>query len=110
MIRTLTILVVLLLAGGCATAPTGGPESTREVVLKYVNADVGTTGPFSKKNPKDLEILSDADRTQASALLDRGAVGFVIYAGSRTANAASETRIVLVQAGKVVADYHAAAK
>ena len=109
MIRTLTIFVVLLLAGGCATAPSDS-ESTREVALKYVNADVGTTGPFSKKNPKDLEILSDADRAQASAWLGRGAVGFVIFAGSRAANAASETRIVLVQAGKVVADYHAAAK
>jgi hypothetical protein len=108
MIRTLTILFVLL-AGGCATSP-GGPESIREVALKYVNADVGTTGPFSKKNSKDLEILSDADRAQASAWLERGAVGFVIFASSRAANAASETRIVLVQAGKVVADYHAAAK
>ena len=106
--KRLLCLSVLALAG-CASAPTD-IEGTREVVLKYLNADVGTTGPFSKRNPKDLEVLADGDRAQAHALLDRGAVGFVIFAGPRSANTGAETRIVLVQAGKVVGDFRAVAK
>ncbi len=104
-----SLIVFVLLFAGCASAPDVS-EGTREVVLKYLNADVGTTGPFSKRNPKDLEVLSDSDRAKASALLDRGAVGFVIYAGSRSANAGAETRIVLVQNAKVVGDFHAVTK
>ena len=107
MIRVFTLLVVLL--SGCATS-SSDPETTREVVLKYLNSDVGTTGPFSKRNPKDLEILSPADRTQATALVDRGAVGFVIFGGAQKPGSETGGRIVLVQNGKVVGDYWAAAK
>lgn len=99
----------LLFLAGCASAPTD-IESTREVVLKYLNADVGTTGPFSKKNPQDLKILTEADRALATALLARGAVGFVIFAGPQSANTGAETRIVLVQNAKVVGDFRALAK
>ena len=107
MTRSLIIFVVLL--AGCASSPDTS-EGTREVVLKYINADVGTTGPFSKRNPQDLEALSGSDRVQASKLLDRGAVGFVIFTGSRGSNVSGETRIVLVQNAKVVGDFRAAAK
>ncbi|MBC7367993.1 MAG: hypothetical protein H7343_14470 [Undibacterium sp.] len=105
---TRCLLIFLVLLAGCSTPDAS--EGTREVALKYINADVGTTGPFSKRNPKDLEILSPSDRAQASALLDRGAVGFVIYAGSRSTDAGAETCVVLVQNAKVVGDFRAAPK
>lgn len=107
-IRALTLSLLLL--AGCSTYSSTDPETTRGVVLKYINTEVGTTGPFSKRNPKDLEILSDADRAQAMTLLNRGAVGFVIFGGSQKAGSETGGRIVLVQDGKVVGDYWAAAK
>lgn len=104
--RYLLIFVVLL--AGCSTPDAS--EGTREIVLRYINADVGTTGPFSKRNPKDLEVLSPHDQATASALLDKGAVGFVIYAGSRSENAGTGVRIVLVQNKKIVGDFGAVVK
>jgi hypothetical protein len=101
LLSALTFTGILLLAG-CNTAPSD-PESTREVALQYIGGDVGTTGPFTRHNQKELEVLSPADRAQAVTVLDRGAQGFAVYeAGSPAA-----TRIVLVQHGKVVGDFRA---
>src|SRR4051794_456772 len=111
--RYLPLCLTLLLAG-CTTDP-GGSEAVREVVLKYVDADVGTAGPFGKQGKKELDILSDKDRAAALALLDRGAVGFVVFARDYGAAArpgsndtATTSRIILVLKGKVVGDFRAA--
>ena len=102
----------LLFVAGCASAPSTA-ETEREVVLQYVAVDAGTAGPFSRKSKQELDILSDQDRLAATALLDRGAVAFVVYHKNQMPGAASPatrhpgTRIVLVQHGRVVGDFKA---
>jgi hypothetical protein len=116
--RFLLLAALLALFTGCATAPSDA-ENDREVVLRYLNADVGTTGPFNKHAKKELDVLSAPDRAAASALLDRGAVGFVIFAprssagstdGTAAADTAPATRVILVAHGKVVGDFGAEKK
>ena len=94
---------VLISLCGCAMSPTAS-ESTREIVLEYIGGNVGTAGPFSKQGKKELDVLSAKDKSEASALIDRGAVGYLIYEPA----AKGTTRIILVLKGKVVADYRAA--
>lgn len=90
-----------MLLAGCGTVP-GGAERAREVVLEYVGGSVGTAGPFSNKAFPELNSLSASDRTKAGALIDRGALAFVVISAGKS------TRIVLVQGGKVVGDLSAA--
>jgi len=103
---------VLSALGGCANAPTDS-ETTRETVLQYIGADVGTAGPFGKGAKKELTVLSPADRVQATTLVDRGAQAFLIFApapagaGERAEPVVS--RIVFVQHGRIVGDFHATA-
>ena len=102
-------LVVLVLAAGCATPPTTA-ETEREIVLQHVAADVGTAGPFSKQSKRELDILSDKDRIEASGLLDRGAVFFLVFAkadASLSGPNVPKTRVVVVQHGRVVGDFRA---
>ena len=107
MTRFLTIVLILL--AGCTTSP-GNSEANREVVLKYLDADVGTAGPFSKQGKRELDVLSEKDRATALGLLERGAVGFVVFAPAHSAEAGSVARIVLVLSGKVIGDFPAFAK
>ena len=105
-------LASLLVVAGCASAPSAA-ETEREIVLQYVAVDAGTAGPFSRKSKQELDILSDRDRVAATALLDRGAVAFVVYPKTQISGAAAPasqhagTRIVLVQHGRVVGDFKA---
>jgi hypothetical protein len=102
---------------GCNSGPANG-EADREVVLKYVGGNFGTLGPFSKKTKKELQALSSKDQAAAGELLDRGAVGFVIFGpddGSKAhtksgtdADLVNVDRIILVQKGQVVGDFRAA--
>jgi hypothetical protein len=78
---------------------------------------VGTAGPFSKKSSRELDILSEKDRTAASILLDRGAIAYLVYSkpqntGSMTApnsppNPRPGTRVILLQHGRIVGDFKA---
>jgi hypothetical protein len=105
-------LASLILLGGCATAPSTA-ETEREIVLQHVAVDVGTAGPFSKKAKRELDVLSDKDRVEASMLLDRGAVAFLVYpktpgsASASTPKKETGPRVVLVQHGRVVGDFTA---
>lgn len=102
--------VLLLILGGCATAPSD-TESQREIVLRYLDANVGTAGPFSRRASKELGVLSEKDRAEAMALLNRGAAGYLVFEAAGTAAdgkstaAAAATRIILVHHGKVVGDF-----
>lgn len=103
---------ITLLLSGCATA-SSSPEAQREVVLQYLDASVGTAGPFSRQAKKELDFLSPKDRTDVLALLDRGAVLFLVFEppkpgtnGKSTATA-SASRAILVSQGKVVGDFRA---
>ena len=115
--RTTSIIVLSLLAlGGCAN-PANRPEIARQVVLQHVGGTVGTIGPFNRKDKKELESLSPQDRTTAIALLDRGALGFLICSpddGTAQRNASGVladlikvARIIFVQDGKIVGDFAA---
>lgn len=99
-------LLLAILLAGCATT-TVDPEAAREAALQYINADVGTTGPFNKNRTKDLDVLSAGDRAKAVALLDRGAVGFVAFGSGAAGGASAHVRIVLVLEKKVVGDFWA---
>ena len=105
--RLHAVAAVLCLAG-CSTGPAVS-ETERELVLQYVGSDAGTSGPFSKKTKQELAILGEKDRLEANALLDRGAVAFLVYSkstgASATAKSPARTRVVVVQNGRVVGDY-----
>lgn len=107
--RSLVLLLALsFLLSGCGTNPTD-VESTRETVLQYLGGDVGTAGPFGRGGIKELYVLSPQDQRAATALIKSGAQAFLVYGGSPgtpDANIRGVTRIVLVQRGRVVADYH----
>ncbi len=116
--RSLPILLVCLLPlCGCASAP-DAPEAAREVVLKHVGDGVGTVGPFNRKDKRELASLSATDRAAANALLDRGALGFIVFgpddgtktpaAGAALADMVSVARILFVQRGEIVGDFAAA--
>jgi hypothetical protein len=96
--RLASLLLVLL--GGCVTSRVDS-ETTREVVLNHVGGSYGTAGPFSNQAKKEFVVLSPKDQQEASALIDRGAVAFLVFeAGNSTA-----VRIVLVHKGRVVGDF-----
>lgn len=98
------VLLTLLLAG-CGTSPIS-TESTRGVVLSYLGGDVGTAGPFGKGGKRELEVLSPAEQKEGEALIDRGAVLFLVYGGSATQpKTGSVSRIVFVQNNKVIRDF-----
>jgi hypothetical protein len=113
---TLGLLIITLLAG-CGTTAMDS-ESTREIVLQYLGIDaaVGTAGPFGKGGKKEIDVLSAADRKQVEALIDRGAVLFLVYAvtpaaaGESPAPGSNVSRVIVVQGGKVVGDFRAAAR
>jgi hypothetical protein len=93
------------------------PEVAREVVLKRIGDRVGTVGPFTRKDKKELASLSAPDRATATALLDRGALGFLICSPDNgTAPGASNgpladmvkvDRIIFVQNAQIVGDFPA---
>jgi len=109
------VLTVLLLCG-CANE-SAGPEAAREVVSNHVGEGFGTVGPFTRKDKKELEALSPQDRSAAVALLDRGAVGFLICskengapspaAGEALADLIKVDRIILVKNNRIVGDFPA---
>ncbi len=101
--KSLLSALLVLICSGCATAPSDA-ESTREIVLQYVGREVGTSGPFSKQARHELATLSAPDRAAALALMDRGAVGFLII----ERNQANQNRIVLITKRKVVGDFPSA--
>ena len=116
--RTTSIIALSLLAlGGCAN-PANRPEVARQVVLQHVGGTVGTIGPFNRKDKRELESLSPQDRNTAIALLDGGALGFLICSPDdgttpRNANGVladliKVDRIIFVQDGQIVGDFAAA--
>lgn len=109
--RLLPGIALIILLSGCGTTPINS-ETTRETVLEYVGTDVGTAGPFFKGGKKELDILPDADRRKAEALIDGGAALFLVYPANRTSDAStgSASRVVLVQHGKIVGDFAAVQK
>ena len=104
-------LLTLLILTGCGTTPVSS-ESTREVVHAYLGADVGTAGPFFKGAKNEIDVLSDADRRQVEALVDRGAAVFLVFAGrgAGAAQTGGASRVIVVQDGRVVGDFHAQPK
>jgi hypothetical protein len=114
--RALLLLSCLLTFAGCASSPEA-PEAARQVVLKHVGEGVGTVGPFNRKDKKELASLSPADRAAANALLDRGALGFIVFGpddGTKTAASGAAlvdmvnvARILFVQHGELVGDFAA---
>src|SRR5258707_12129181 len=102
--KAATILLILLLCG-CAATPADS-EASREIVLQYLRADVGTEGPFSNQKKKELEVLSPEDKHRAIELLGGGAVGFLIF----EPGIASATRVEFVSKSRVVGDFRAAIK
>ena len=86
-------------------------------MLKHVGDGVGTVGPFNRKDKKELDSLSPPDRSAANALLDHGAVGFLIFraddgtksppAGAALADMVNVDRILFVQHGQIVGDFAA---
>jgi hypothetical protein len=106
--RFLPAIFALLLLAGCGTSPID-TESTREIVLQYLGGQVGTAGPFAAKAAKrEADILGEADRRSAEALIDRGAVVFLVN-GER-AGTTGASRVILVQNNKVVGDYRPQSK
>ena len=107
------LLLIIGLLSGCGTTALDS-ESTREVVLQYLGTDaaVGTAGPFGKGGKKELDVLSASDRQKAESMIDRGAVLFLVYAanGATTDSAAPVSRVIMVQGGKVTADFRAEPK
>jgi len=114
--RYASIVGLSLLLGSCSTTP-GGAEGAREVVLKHVGDGVGTLGPFNRKDKKELASLSPQDRAAANALLDHGAVGFLVFgpddgtkspaAGAALADMVNVDRILFVQHNQIVGDFAA---
>ena len=112
---SIAVLSLLLLCS-CTSTP-GGPEAAREVVLKRIGDGVGTVGPFTRKDKKELESLSPQDRTTAAALLDHGALGFLICSPDNGTAAPASTgaladmvkvdRIIFVQNAQIVGDFPA---
>jgi hypothetical protein len=107
---------MMTLLAGCGTTAMDS-ESTREIVLQYLGTDaaVGTAGPFGKGGKKEIDVLSATDRKQVEALIDRGAVLFLVYAttpaaaaGESPAPGSNVSRVIVVQGGKVVGDFRAA--
>lgn len=115
--RSASIIVLSLLAlCGCAN-PANAPEAARQLVLQHVGGAVGTVGPFTRKDRKELASLSPQDRNTANALLDRGALGFLICSpengaaphteGGALADLIKVDRIIFVQDGRIVGDFAA---
>ena len=102
-LRLALALSSVLLLSACGT-PTAGSESTRAILLQYLGGDVGTVGPFGKGGKKELTVLSDAERAEAEALIDKGAMMFLIYGGS-AGGQPGVSRVVLMQDKQVVRDY-----
>lgn len=110
------LILSAFLVAGCTSTP-GGPEAAREVVLQHVGAGVGTLGPFNRKDKKELGALSPQDRNAAIALLDRGALGFLVFgpddgsktpaAGAALADLVNVDRILFVEKGLIVGDFAA---
>jgi hypothetical protein len=94
------IPALLVICSSCATAPSD-TEATRKVVLKYVHHGVGTEGPFSKGAQRQLAGLAEQDRSAVVALLEHGAVGFLVLEPTPTL----PNRVIVVSKGKVVGDY-----
>jgi hypothetical protein len=116
--RSTSIIVLSLLGlGGCAN-PANAPEAARQVVLQHVGGTVGTVGPFTRKDRKELESLSPQDRNAANALLDRGALGFLICSPENASTPHADSgaladlikvdRIIFVHNGQIVGDFAAA--
>ena len=97
--------LLLLFCASCATQP-GGVETTREIVLKYVAHDVGTVGPFAKHATREPALLAAEHKAQVLALLDRGAVGFLII----EPNPATPNHVVMVLKDKIVGDFPTTSK
>ena len=115
--RVSIVVLSSLLLPGCANQP-GGPEAARQVVSNHVGDGVGTVGPFTRKDKKELASLSPQDRSAATALLDEGALGFLICSredgtppptgGGALADLIKVDRIIFVRGGKIVGDFPAA--
>ena len=101
--RAFSLLLLLSgFFGGCATSPRDS-ETAREVVLQYLGSDAGTAGPFAKHQKKELDVLPPKERGEALALLDRGAVAFLVFETRK----GGSPRVVLVMSGRVVGDFRA---
>jgi hypothetical protein len=110
------IILSLLMLGGCAN-PANAPEAARQVVLQHVGGKVGTVGPFTRRDRKELASLSPQDRNTANALLGRGALGFLICSPDDGTTPHAEAgpladlikvdRIIFVQDGLIVGDFAA---
>jgi hypothetical protein len=115
--RQSLLLLCLLPLFGCASA-SDAPEAAREVVLKRVGEGVGTVGPFNRKDKRELAALSPTDRAAANALLDHGALGFIVFgpddgskspaSGAALADLVNVARILFVRRGEIVGDFAAA--
>jgi hypothetical protein len=115
----LFVVLSLLMWSGCANPP-GGPEAARQVVLQHIGNGVGTVGPFNRRDKAELASLSPQDRSTAVALLDRGAVGFLVFgpdngtavhaANGKLADLITVDRILFVQNGQIVGDFLAVKK
>ena len=100
--RSIIVASVVLLAGGCAALPATS-EERREVVLEYVGHEVGTVGPFTRSGARELEALSEKDRTAAAQMLAHGAQGFLVI----EPNASLPNRIIVISGKRIVGDFPA---
>jgi hypothetical protein len=109
--------VVLLIFCGC-TSPSsvGDGEAARQVVMHRLGSDAKIGGPISKDGKKELDVFSPKDRSAASALLDRGAFGFLVFVPDYSivfhtkngiiADSIKVDRIVFVVGSEIVGDFH----
>ena len=84
----------------------GMGEERRQLVLEYVGHEVGTVGPFAKNGLRELDVLSEKDRREAAALIEHGAIGFLVI----EPNAGVPNRIVVVSGKRIVGDFPAPKK
>src|SRR5438105_4394576 len=103
--RALFLAVTVLLFAACASAPATG-EERRQLVLEYVGHEVGTVGPFAKNALRELDVLSEKDRREAAALIEHGAVGFLVI----EPNPSLPNRIVVVSGKRIIGDFPAPKK
>lgn len=71
--------------------------------MQYLGSDAGTAGPFAKHAKKELDVLPPKERAEATALLERGGLAFLVF----EARAGGSTRVVVVMNGKIAGDFRA---
>jgi hypothetical protein len=79
MMKRFSTAVLLALCGCASQQSLVEAEAARQVVLSHLGADAKIAGPVSKKERKELEVLSQSDRDRALVLLESGATCFFVF-------------------------------